>query len=317
MEIDYNSAKITVDINGSAPGSDISPDGQWAALHLTRNAERYIAGDKTATDAELSAINITGSVDVHHRSAEDILRTTQFRFVQLAFESVSYALYAGRTSRDGFLSLDFTDPPAFPQKFAFDFVLDSGPEFFGTAVMPFTNLRTPVIFPKRDRKGTLVPGISTVVTDMDDHPAFRMRLAFQNKETGTLNYLAQAIREAYFVTAFVTRDSQGKIKIMAHVTWKALWNAQFHWVGGNCIPHPVVGAFAASESVNGPPTGSIFGRTSGSVADKIINPTTDPAETANALMRTAQRNMDAHPLFWNRTFGTQWPAHVTSTFWTP
>jgi hypothetical protein len=57
MDIDYNSANITVDIAGSAPDTDISPDGQWAVLHLSRNADPIIAGDRTASDADVSAIN--------------------------------------------------------------------------------------------------------------------------------------------------------------------------------------------------------------------------------------------------------------------
>ena len=189
---------------------------------------------------------------MHHSPSEDLAKS-EFRLIQLACETVNYALYVGRTSREGFISLSFASPPAYPQKFAYDFVLDSGPEFFGAGVMPFMNLRSPVIFPKRTNHGNLIPGVATVLSDMDDHPNSRMSVAILNKGTNKVNYLAQAIREAYFVTAFVIRDKQGKIKILAHVCWRALWKARYHWVGGDCIPYPVVGTFDAGKSITGPP----------------------------------------------------------------
>ena len=316
MDIDYNSANMAVDIDGSAPDTDISPDKQWAVLHLSRNANPIIAGDRTASDADISAINISGTVDVYHSPAGDISKLWEFRFIQLARLSVVYALYAGRTPKDGFISINFAAPPAFPQKFAYDFVLDSAPEIFGPNVMPFTNLRAPVLFPKRNNKGNLVPGVSTVVTDMDDHPSLRLRLAFQNKETTKDNFLAQVIREESFLTAFVVRDKQKKIKILAYVCWYATWKARYHWAGGDCIPHPVVGTFDVGKSIKGPPTGPTMGKTGSSLEAKITSPTTDPKETANTLARTATQNLGAHPLFWNRSFGKQWPADVPSDFWT-
>jgi hypothetical protein len=267
MEIDHKSANTVVDVAGSAPDTDISPNKQWAVLHLTRNADPIIARDRPATGADMSAINISGTVDVHHRPAEDISKSSEFRFgfIQLARHTVEYALFAGRKSRDGFISinfaaqpaLNFAAQPAYQHKFAYEFVLDCGPESYGKDVLPFVNPRAPVIFPKRNNKGSLVPGVSTVVADMDDHPNARMRLAFQNKETGMVTYLAQAMREVYFVTAFVVRDQQKKITILAHVCWRALWKAQYHWVGGDCMPYPVAGTFDAEKPIKGPPTGPI------------------------------------------------------------
>jgi hypothetical protein len=310
MEIDFKSAKMAVDITGSAPDTDISPDGQWAILHLTRNADPIVAHNRPASDADMSAINIAGTVEVHHSPSEDLTKS-EFRIIQLACETANYALYVGRTSREGLISISFSAPPAYPQKFVYDFALDCGSE------LPFFNLRPPVIFPKRTNNGNLVPGIATVLSDMDDHPNTRMRVAFPNKETNKVNYLAQAMRQAYFVTAFVIRDKQGKIRILAHVCWRALWKARYHWVGGNCIPYPVVGTFDAGKSITGPPTLPTWGRTGGSLAAKITNPNLAPDETANALARTALKNLDAHPMFWNRFYGNKWPADVTSDFWSP
>ena len=317
MDIDHKSAKLKVDIAGSEPDTDISADGRWAFLHLKRNADLIVGGNRRASDADKSAIGITGEVEVKHSASEDLSKCDS-RFIQLACPSINYALYAGPTSRDGFLSINYAAPPAYPQKFAYEFVLDAGPEFYGEEVMPFVNPRMPVIFPKRTNKGTLVPGFSIVVADMDDHPSTRMSVVFDNKETGKLNYLAQAIREVYFLTAFVYRDEKSKIEILAHVSWRTLWKARYHWVGGNCIPYPVTGTFDADKPVKGPPTGPIWGRTGSSLAEKITKPGKKPKpdETANGLLRTALKNLDAHPLFWNRSFGKQWPADLPSDFWT-
>jgi hypothetical protein len=142
-------------------------------------------------------------------------------------------------------------------------------------------------------------------------------VAFENKETGKVNYLTQAIREIYFLTAFVFRNRQSKIEILAHLCWRALWKARYHWVGGNCIPYPVVGVFDAGKSMKGAPTEPIWGRTGSSLAEKITKPATDPDETANALDRAALKNLDAHPLFWNRFYGKNWAADIPPDFWSP
>ena len=52
MDIDFKSAKMAVDITGSAPDTDISPDGRWAILHLTRNANLIVAHNQQASDAD-------------------------------------------------------------------------------------------------------------------------------------------------------------------------------------------------------------------------------------------------------------------------
>jgi hypothetical protein len=148
MKIDFNTANINVDITGSAPATEISSDRKWAVLHLTRNSEPVIDAHPRATDVDKSAINISGSVDVHHNPGDDISQLGEFRFIQLACIVGDYALYAGATPTDGFVSYNWASPPAFPQKFAYDFNLDSAPESFGLSVLPFINDRAQVIFPR-------------------------------------------------------------------------------------------------------------------------------------------------------------------------
>jgi hypothetical protein len=253
---------------------------------------------------------------VHHNPGDDISQLGEFRFIQLACIVGDYALYAGATPTDGFVSYNWASPPAFPQKFAYDFNLDSAPESFGLSVLPFINDRAQVIFPKMNNKGHLVPGVSAVFNAMDDHPCLRMRLALTNEETNKPCFLAQLIQEMYFLSAFVVQDKRKKITILAHVCWHALWNVRYHWVGGNCIPYrPVAGTFDFGKTIKGPPIGNTIGKTGGSMVVKITNPTTDPDETANALARTAIKNVDAHSLWWNRSYGKKWPVDVPSNFW--
>ena len=100
MEIDFKSAKITVDIKVSKAGTGISPDRKLAVLHLTRNADPIIAGDETASDVDASAINIRASVDVHlspgdQFSPGDNISNLKFRFIQLALHMQGYTGWAG------------------------------------------------------------------------------------------------------------------------------------------------------------------------------------------------------------------------------
>jgi hypothetical protein len=319
MDIDFKSARMNVDIAGSAPNTDISDDGQSAVLHLTRNADPIIAKNKRASDSQISAINISGSVDVRHGAKEDVSKSAEFHFIQLAAHMCAYVSYAGRTSRDGAVELNFAQPPAYPQKFAFDFVLD-GPDFAPgapTDVLPFTNDRATVILPKRNNKGDLVPGVSTMVAETDDHPALTLPLAFQNRETKRANFLVEVIRDTLFVTAFVVREKRTKITILAHVCWRTFWSTRYHWVAGKCVPYkPEVGAFDVGKTVIGAATGegTPFGFSS-AMADKITKPNTNPKETANELSRIALKNLEAHPLWWNLSYLKKWPVDLPPDFW--
>jgi hypothetical protein len=316
MHIDFKSARIDVDISGSAPATDISSDGHHAVLHLTRNANPVIDADPKANDIDKSAISIQGSVDVHHNPGDDISQLGEFRFIQLAYVAGDYALYAGARPNDGFVDYNWAAPPAFPQKFAYDFNLDAAPESYGPGVLPFQNDRAQVIFPKMNNKGQTIPGISSVVNAMDDHPCLRMRVGIVNNKTNGPCLVAELLQEMYFLSAFVVRDKRMKITILAHVCWRALWNARYHWVANKCIPYrPVAGTFDFEKPIKGPPIGNTWGKTGSSIAAKITNPTTNPDETANALARSALKNVGDHPLWWNRFYGEKRPSRVPSDFW--
>src|SRR6478672_11973141 len=105
MEIEYDSANMEVDVVGSKADTSISPDGQWAALHLTRNANSIIAGDKTASDFDVSGIKITGTVDIRLKPGENT-SGFDFNFIQLAANLHAESGFWGRVSSDGFMNVN-------------------------------------------------------------------------------------------------------------------------------------------------------------------------------------------------------------------
>ena len=304
-----------MDVTGSAPDTDITPDLKWAVLHLTRNSGPVMAGHG-GDDARASAISIQGAVNVKFAASESATNWT-FRFIQLVAHMESFARYFGRTSKDGFVSIDLASPPGVPQKFAYDFVLDSAPEIFGADVMPFTNLRAPAVMPKRNPRGDVVPGITLAMNTMDDHPSRRMTTAFKNKTTGAINYIAEALEQKLFLTAFVAREeSTKKITTLGYVTWQAEWKAKYRWAGGRCLPYGQGGALKVDKPVQGAPSqASVMGHTGASMAAKITNPTTDANETANTITKNVAKALDAHPEWWNVEHGDKWPPSVPGNFW--
>jgi hypothetical protein len=300
---------MKVDVEGSKPDTDISPDGQWAVLHLTRNADPIIAGDKTKQDFEVSGINISGTVDVHLRQGETV-QNTEFHFIQLAADMHWQASFWGRTSNDGFMTFNAADPPAFPQKFAFDYNLDSLADR-----MPFMNLRQPGIFPKRNNRNELVPGTTSIFTDLDDHPNGRVRVAFKNVETNAVNFLGEVLIQKKFLTAFVARDlGTKKITPLAHVGWWISWEAKYRWAQSKCFPYPVNGKLEVSPVTKGALNEA--GSFKSGTAAKFTNPTTNPGETANELMKKSRETLGAHPRFLNIVTTKKWPAYSPANFWT-
>src|SRR5262249_39231513 len=149
-------------------------------------------------------------------------------------------------------------------------------------------VKRPQVFQKLNNQGRPVPGTSIVVNDMDDHPMRFAPLTVKNAKTNRDNYLYELDTEFLFVTAFVARSDQSmKIVPLACVTWRAEWHAEYHWVGGQCIPYPVKGVFKVDPWQKGLPKGATMGRTSRSLADKIVNPTTDAAKTGPVVLTNA------------------------------
>jgi hypothetical protein len=307
MIIDFKSVDITVDNIDSSPFTEITFDGKSAVLHLSRNSDPILAQSKSTSDADASAINLAGQVAIQLEGREQISRWS-FRFIQLARLNVAQVVYAGRESWHGSMALNHAVPPAYPAKFAYQFVLDSDPKVFGPGVLPFTNLRPATVFQKYGPRNQRVPGALTINTDMDDHPNARMVLKLRNNRTQMDNYLFRATRDVSFLTAFVVRDEQTKIVTpLAHVTWQIVWRAQYKWENERCSGWMTARTFDVDQVIKGPPT-------DGALAGQITKPTTDASETANALSKAAIQALNHHPALANVAEGNRWSSDVPKDF---
>jgi hypothetical protein len=150
---------------------------------------------------------------------------------------------------------------------------------------------------------------------MDDHPMRFAPLNVRNAKTDQDNFLYKLDMDYYFVSAFVARNEQTKkILPLAHVVWHAEWHAEYHWVGGQCKPYPVKGAFTVQPWKKGLPEQTPI-RTARSVSDKIMNPTTDPAKLGNEVLKAANAKLLGSPPFWNLDHLTKWSPDVPVAFW--
>jgi hypothetical protein len=306
MIIDFKSADITVDNIDSSPFTEMTFDGKSAVLHLSRNSDPILAQSKSTSDADASAINLAGQVDIQLEGREQISRWS-FHFIQLARLNIAQVVYAGRESWHGSMALNHAIPPAFPAKFVYQFVLDSDPKVFGPGVLPFTNLRPTVVFQKFGPGNKRVPGALTINTDMDDHPNSRMALKLRNNSTGMDNYLFRATRDISFLTAFVVRDEHSKvITPLAHVTWHIVWGAHYQWENEHCSGRMTTRTFDVDAVIKGPPT-------DGALARQITNPTSNADETANALGKAAIHALN-RPGIANVIEGKAWPPSVPKDF---
>jgi hypothetical protein len=311
---DTSSATMKVDVEGSAPATDISANGRRAVFHLTRNADPIIGLSRATSDADASAIAIEGMIDVR-LGPRETLNNFRIGFIQLCLLHTAQSVYAGKTSAEGSMAINYATPPAFPAQNAYEYNLDSDPTIFGPDVLPFTNNRTPVAVPKLSRTGANagrpIPGVLWVTASMDDHPNSSMNLAFRNRKTGADNYLTRATTEKSFVTAFVVQDKATRaITPFHHVTWHVRWNARYRWASGVCRGVMEQPAFEVGTVTKGAPTDA-------DVAAKITNPERDPDKCANALGRAAIQRLNdlASRDTFNVSAANRWPPDVPADFW--
>lgn len=297
-----DSAEMKFDRTDAEPSAHVNMRLGSAFFHLEKNAEPIKERLSTTSEADTSAINIEGQVDVELGPRDDIMKS-DFHFIQLSKTHDANFRYAGRKSSQGSIAINLDFPPLTPPAFSGQFTLDSTDKFFGGAnIMPFTNRRVPKIIKKPG-------GRVTVQTDMDDHPNTMMRLALRNKKTNFDNYLYQAMVLKEFLTAFVVHkegDAPGRYQPLAYVLWNIFWKADFSWVENNpSAPTPEVihditkidgrlftcrltmtvhslYNFRASKS---PPEKKLL--------DMITHPTTNPAHTSNAVNKAAIKALDA------------------------
>jgi hypothetical protein len=313
MDIDQSSAFISVDTEGSKPDADVSPSGKRAVLHLSRNSHALLYGTDPDEDddqkaRDMSAINLRGYVDVRLGPGEDLSKW-EFHFIQYIALMEDGFSYAGRGPGGGMIAGNLANPPAMPASSAFNYMQDGHP-----GVMPFMNLRQPMVMSKLDKQGHQVRGVSNVTTDMDDHPFLMVNTVRQNESTAQKNYLYTLDRELLFVTNFVARDTRTKaITPLAYVTWRAAWHVEFHWQDGVCTPYPVKGALEVSDSTKGPPSGPGVFRTD--LAKRLLNPSEDAAQLGNSIYGNVTKKLNDHPDITNMFYLDKWSARVPANFW--
>lgn len=315
MDIIRDSAVIEVNIEDARPGTSIDMDNHRAWLHMTKNADAVMSG---ADEVAASGINLWGKVDVRLGRGENT-SNWKFRFIQLAVNLGEYFAYAGKTSAAGYMQVYLDTPPAVPREYQYAFLLDSDPTIHGPGVMPFTNTRDHAVQPKWSRSRGEVPGVSTVLTSMDDAPSLRMSLAFKNMATHETNYLRMASVQKLFLTAFVVRDERTmKIEPLAFVPWSLSWAMSYRWQHNQCLTESVGGVFKVGDSTRSiAPAAKWLGADENHLAQKIINPTTNPDETANAVSRKARRSLDQRDNTFNLQYFDHWIAINLSNFWQP
>lgn len=278
-----DSAVITTIHNGAAPGISTTKRGpvDMAVLHLTRNSSSIVKG-AIRSAAAASAIRMTGSVILDADPADNILNNISFHFIQFFSDIKNIAFYAGQTSADGSMSLDFVGPKYF--RGYRRFLLDSEPSlhnspYFDTGramlnrLNPYTNLWL-------------------VALNADDHPFKDYPLQLGNPAAGNkLNYLYKVGREFQVITTLVATDSKTfKRSPLAHVKWGATCEATFRWSPGqsdtNVLNTPAVtGTFTVDPaSTKGPPTAP-------GLKDMILNADMNDPDMYNIAIRDASASV--------------------------
>jgi Domain of unknown function (DUF4157) len=276
-------AVITTSHSGAAPGVSITKRGpvDMAVLHLTRNSGSIVKG-AVRSAAAASAIRMTGSVMVDADPGENILNNISFHFIQLFSDIKSIAFYAGQTSADGSMSLDFVGPKYF--KGYRRFLLDSEPSFHNS---PYSEAGK-AMFNLLNRYSNLW----LVTLNADDHPFEDYPIQLHNPAAGNkLNYLYKVGREFQVITTFVANDLKTfKRSLLTHVKWGATCEASFRWSPGqgdsNVLSLPAVtGTFTVDPaSTKGPPTAP-------GLKDMILNANMNDPDMYNSAAKDASASV--------------------------
>ena len=285
-----DSADMTTSHEGAKPGVRfVRHDGLgWALWHLTRN----VGATHVRTRADVSAIHITGSVNVVYDPDVDKIDNSsssdwRFSFIQFFLSLSNEASYAGPTPSDGSISVDFANFSAYAgyQKY----ILDADPDV--KPFVPYIDMDPPQI-------AIVSPGLARVTIAMDDHPFEELPLDYENFAAGNrLNYLVSAKRAYDIVTVFLYRNVKtNEHKPLAWLNWGCIGDATFHWTldrSGTPIATPRVdmGAhyFYANDATKDALTGGVIRSPQSirDIQDMFANPPTDPNQTYNSASKKA------------------------------
>lgn len=221
IQIDFSSAKITVDHSSAVPA--VSVGGRFASVHLTQG---FVSTD-VEPKRNKEAFTITGEVDVvadNQSDVDDISnRRWIFNFIQVCKINFFATTWTGRRGGEGEIFLVTSTAPALPGDRRVSLDADSA--------TPFVNAKRPT--------GTAnpLPGGKFkvhVVSKMGDHPNNRILIRpAQNRITRSPNFLFKLESDDDFFTVFIARSPQGILQPpMAHVHWRLSYEARFRWLQG-------------------------------------------------------------------------------------
>jgi hypothetical protein len=255
-----STAEMSVSATNTSPGLDYvqrgsSDYGRMAVLHLSRNKGPILRG-RIASPAHASAIRITGTVSVLASptdTAADIRRSWSFHFVQLFFDMLERAAYAGQTAADGSISLNLAGPQYYRgyQKF----LIDADPDAPDT--MPYADTWTGL------EAVNPMMGLWKATVILDDHPFADRPLLLLNPKAGNKrNYLYDVVRQFEVITVLVAVDQgTGTIKPLVHFDWGSMYSARLRWQidGSGTIsvgpPRVTTSYFRLGAARAGAPTG--------------------------------------------------------------
>ena len=141
----------------------------FVVLHLTRNSAGIVA-DSARKPSDISAIRITANISVQSDNPREDLASSdlRFRFVQFFALTDKRAYYAGSSSGDGNIYVDFASRPAFSGEG--DLMLDSEAK---STIFPYFEM-----YPPQYRR--VNPSLWNVTIAMDDHPFSNLPLRLSN-----------------------------------------------------------------------------------------------------------------------------------------
>jgi hypothetical protein len=227
---------------------------RMAVLHLSRNKGPVLRGQIT-NPSQASAIRLTGTVIVQadlKDSIDDIKAAWSFHFIQLFYDKIEQAQYAGRAAADGSIWLNFAGPQHF--RGYTSFLIDSDPA--NPDAMPYAD-----IWRGFEKVNTPHTGLWKATVINDDHPHADRPLVLENpKAGGRRNYLFSVARQYNVVTTLVAVDlNTGAVRPLVHMDWESWYTARLPWRAGQAgsievgVPQEVQSQFVVGNATKGAP----------------------------------------------------------------
>lgn len=280
IEIDFNSATMTFEPEGSRPATTASD--KFVSTHLTQG---FISPDVDAVTNGV-AFHIKGEVDILADSQTELDEIAQgrriFNFIQVCRFNAMETTWSGRTPNEG--EVTFVAIPPVPFSEAQRVNLDSSANS-----TPFMNNRRPTV----TVTGTAGRRIKAhVLIRMGDHPNARLTLSPpQNRLTRAPNFLRLRTFDREFFSVFMARDDKNVLQPpLAHMRWRLVYNLQVTWARGKATPQLVSPIFQFDQFVRGGPTDP-------EIRAVVNNPVPPFANKVGEDLQKARVNSDLHLQF--------------------